>query len=73
MFKNTHHECQYKRLDLVIVLFRMQQFVKIILFLRFKEKFPDIPIGYSGHELGFIPTLGAVALGAQGNYILKFH
>ncbi len=30
----------------------------------FKDKFPDTPIGYSGHETGLAPTLAAVALGA---------
>lgn len=30
----------------------------------FKEKFNNIPIGYSGHETGLAPTLAAVALGA---------
>ncbi|MCF8259961.1 MAG: N-acetylneuraminate synthase family protein [Melioribacteraceae bacterium] len=30
----------------------------------YKEKYPDIPIGYSGHEVGLAPTLAAVALGA---------
>lgn len=29
-----------------------------------REKYPSIPIGYSGHEIGFIPTIAAVALGA---------
>ncbi|MBV6477394.1 MAG: N,N'-diacetyllegionaminic acid synthase [Ignavibacteria bacterium] len=29
-----------------------------------KSIFPDIPIGYSGHETGLAPTLAAVALGA---------
>jgi len=29
-----------------------------------QERFRPIPIGYSGHELGFIPTIAAVALGA---------
>jgi N-acetylneuraminate synthase len=28
------------------------------------EKFPGIPIGYSGHETGLAPTLSAVTLGA---------
>ena len=28
-----------------------------------KEKF-DLPVGYSGHELGYLPTLTAVAMGA---------
>ena len=28
------------------------------------EKFPGIPIGYSGHETGLAPSLAAVALGA---------
>lgn len=30
----------------------------------YKEKYPKIPIGYSGHETGLAPTLAAVALGA---------
>ncbi|MEW6004113.1 MAG: N-acetylneuraminate synthase family protein [Stygiobacter sp.] len=30
----------------------------------YKEMFPEIPIGYSGHETGLAPTLAAVALGA---------
>lgn len=30
----------------------------------YKEMFPDVPIGYSGHETGLAPTLAAVALGA---------
>ena len=29
-----------------------------------KEKYPDVPIGYSGHETGLAPTWAAVALGA---------
>ena len=29
-----------------------------------KKKYPDIPIGYSGHEVGLAPTWAAVALGA---------
>lgn len=31
----------------------------------YKEMFPEIPIGYSGHETGLAPTLAAVALGAS--------
>ena len=30
----------------------------------YKEKYPDVPVGYSGHETGLAPTLAAVALGA---------
>ncbi|MBZ0183654.1 MAG: N-acetylneuraminate synthase family protein, partial [Melioribacteraceae bacterium] len=30
----------------------------------YQERFPQIPIGYSGHETGLAPTLAAVALGA---------
>jgi N-acetylneuraminate synthase len=30
-----------------------------------KDKFPSVPIGYSGHETGLAPTLAAVALGAS--------
>ncbi|MBS1553101.1 MAG: N-acetylneuraminate synthase family protein [Bacteroidetes bacterium] len=29
-----------------------------------KKTFPEIPVGYSGHETGLAPTLAAVALGA---------
>ncbi len=31
----------------------------------YKEKFPTVPIGYSGHETGLSPTFAAVALGAS--------
>lgn len=31
----------------------------------YKEKFPGVQIGYSGHETGLAPTLAAVALGAS--------
>ncbi len=30
----------------------------------FKEIYPEIPVGYSGHETGLAPTLAAVTLGA---------
>jgi N-acetylneuraminate synthase len=30
-----------------------------------KRRYPECPIGYSGHEAGFAPTLAAVALGAS--------
>ncbi|PKL83887.1 MAG: N-acetylneuraminate synthase [Ignavibacteriae bacterium HGW-Ignavibacteriae-3] len=33
--------------------------------ISYKDKFPGIPIGYSGHETGLAPTLAAVALGAS--------
>lgn len=31
----------------------------------YKREFPDIPVGYSGHESGTTITLGAIALGAK--------
>lgn len=31
----------------------------------YKEIFPGVPIGYSGHETGLAPTLAAVAIGAR--------
>jgi N-acetylneuraminate synthase len=31
----------------------------------YKHSYPNIPIGYSGHETGLAPTLAAVALGAS--------
>jgi N-acetylneuraminate synthase len=36
--------------------------LKMILTL--KNRFPTVPIGYSGHETGLAPTLAAVSLGA---------
>jgi len=33
--------------------------------LTLKEKYPDVPIGYSGHEVGLAPTWAAVSLGAS--------
>ncbi len=30
-----------------------------------REKFPEVPIGYSGHEVGLSPSWAAVALGAS--------
>lgn len=36
--------------------------LKMILTL--KEKYPKVPVGYSGHEVGLAPTWAAVALGA---------
>ncbi len=33
--------------------------------LSFMNKYPEIPIGYSGHETGLAPTLAAIALGAS--------
>lgn len=39
--------------------------VNLNVLIRYKEQFPDIHIGYSGHELGYVPTIGAVALGAR--------
>ena len=32
--------------------------------LTLKARYPDIPVGYSGHEVGLAPTWAAVALGA---------
>ena len=32
--------------------------------LTLKEKFPGVPVGYSGHEVGLAPTWAAVSLGA---------
>jgi N-acetylneuraminate synthase len=29
-----------------------------------RQMYPDIPIGYSGHEVGLAPSFAAVALGA---------
>lgn len=41
------------------------QDVNLCVIQMFKQEFPDIPIGYSGHELGTAISVAAVALGAQ--------
>lgn len=46
------YPCNYEELNL-----------KMINTLR--KKYPDVPIGYSGHETGLAPTWAAVALGAS--------
>lgn len=39
----------------------------------YKKEFPDINIGYSGHELGMAISVAAVALGAKVNRLLSFN
>ncbi len=46
------YPCQLKELNL--------RMIKTL-----KEKFPGVPIGYSGHETGLAPSLAAIALGAN--------
>lgn len=33
--------------------------------LTLKDKYPDVPVGYSGHEVGLAPSWAAVSLGAS--------
>ncbi|KAG2466925.1 SIAS synthase, partial [Polypterus senegalus] len=39
--------------------------VNLSVILEFQKEFPDIPIGYSGHETGIPITVAAVAMGAK--------
>ncbi|XP_064415048.1 sialic acid synthase [Latimeria chalumnae] len=39
--------------------------VNLRIITEYQKEFPDIPIGYSGHESGIAITVGAVALGAK--------
>ncbi|XP_071493273.1 N-acetylneuraminate-9-phosphate synthase-like [Diadema antillarum] len=39
--------------------------VHLLVIQEYKERFPDVPIGYSGHEGGVAITTAAVALGAK--------
>lgn len=39
--------------------------VNLRIITEYQKEFPDIPIGYSGHESGISITVGAVALGAK--------
>ena len=34
----------------------------------YQKEFPDIPIGYSGHETGVFISVAAVAMGAKVSY-----
>ena len=38
--------------------------INLQMILTLKQRFPGVPIGYSGHEVGLAPTWAAVALGA---------
>lgn len=38
----------------------------------FQEEFPDISIGYSGHELGIVISIAAVSLGASVIFLLLY-
>ena len=39
--------------------------LNLLVIRSFQEKYPNIPIGYSGHETGLAPTYAAVAIGAS--------
>lgn len=39
--------------------------VNLRVIMEYQKEFPDIPIGYSGHETGIAITIAAVALGAK--------
>ena len=39
--------------------------LNLLVIKSFLDKYPTIPIGYSGHETGLAPTMAAVALGAS--------
>jgi N-acetylneuraminate synthase len=48
----SNYPCSLEELNLNVIL-------------NYKERFPGIPVGYSGHETGLAPTLAAIALGAS--------
>lgn len=35
----------------------------------YQRLFPDVPVGYSGHELGTVISVAAVALGAKVTHL----
>jgi N-acetylneuraminate synthase len=39
--------------------------LNLLMIQTLRERYPETPIGYSGHETGLAPSLGAVALGAS--------
>lgn len=52
MHCNSSYPCNYSELDL--------NFIKTLKFM-----YPDLKIGYSGHEIGYFPSVIAVATGAE--------
>jgi N-acetylneuraminate synthase len=38
--------------------------LNLLMIKTLKEHYPDVPVGYSGHETGLAPSVAAVALGA---------
>lgn len=47
------------------VVYSSQSFTALSLLQEYQKEFPDIPIGYSGHESGIHISVAAVALGAK--------
>lgn len=61
----------FNRFDCPIVLFHTVstypaalEDLNLLMIRTLKNKFPDVPIGYSGHESNVFPTVHAVSLGA---------
>ena len=52
MHCNSSYPCNYNELDL--------NFIRIL-----KSIYPNLKIGYSGHEIGYLPTIISVAMGAE--------
>ena len=50
----------YSRLRRVLNISMILLEVNLNIIEEYKRCFPDIHIGYSGHELGYIPTLGGI-------------
>ena len=59
---HTEMRCKVAALILTILSFIL---LFILILQEYKKEFPDIPIGYSGHESGQTITIGAVAIGAK--------
>lgn len=46
-------------------MYSSHSFTALSLHQEYQKEFPDIPIGYSGHESGIYISVAAVALGAK--------
>ncbi|XP_069671850.1 sialic acid synthase isoform X2 [Periplaneta americana] len=58
-------KCRFCLLHCVSAYPTPAQDVNLRVIQTYKTEFPDVPIGYSGHELGITISISAIAMGAQ--------
>lgn len=61
----TQQKCEFIIMHCVSEYPCPDEYCNIEMVVRLAETFPDIKVGYSGHEVGIMPSLVAVAFGAD--------